>query len=92
PFLSTQKNVAGGIQQVQTSSNSHYDSLQASVTKRLGAGLQFLAAYTFGKSIDYYSGSAVNALAAVPGDQLNWRANRGPSDFDRTHRFVASFV
>ncbi|MBX5477741.1 MAG: TonB-dependent receptor [Pyrinomonas methylaliphatogenes] len=92
PFLSTQKNVAGGIQQVQTSSNSHYDSLQASVTKRLSAGLQFLAAYTFGKSIDYYSGSAVNELAAVPGDQLNWRANRGPSDFDRTHRFVASFV
>jgi hypothetical protein len=90
--LSTQKNVAGGIQQVQSSSNSHYDSLQASVARRLERGLQFLAAYTFGKSIDYYSGSAVNELAAVPGDQFNWRTNRGRSDFDRTHRFVFSFV
>jgi hypothetical protein len=91
-FLSTQKNTAGGIQQVQSSSNSQYDSLQISVTKRFSRGLQFLAAYTLGKSNDYYSGTAVNELQAVPGDQLNWRANYGPSDFDRRHRFVYSFV
>ncbi|HEX8073238.1 MAG TPA: TonB-dependent receptor [Pyrinomonadaceae bacterium] len=90
--LSTQKNVAGGIQQAQSTSNSHYDSLQLSVTKRFSRGLQFLTAYTFGKSIDYYSGSAINELFATPGDQLNWRSNRGRSDFDRTHRFVQSFV
>jgi hypothetical protein len=90
--LSTQKNVAGGIQQVQSTSNSHYDSLQLSVTKRFSRGLQFLTAYTLGKSIDYYSGSAINELFATPGDQLNWRSNRGLSDFDRRHRFVQSFV
>jgi hypothetical protein len=92
PFLSVQKNTAGGIQQVQSTSNSHYDSLQVSATKRLSNGLQFLAAYTFGKSIDYYSGSSVNELAAIAGDQFDWRSNRGLSDFDRRHRFVYSFV
>lgn len=91
-FLSTQKNVAGGIQQAQTSSNSHYDSLQASLTRRFTNNLQFLMAYTYGKSIDYYSGSGINELAAVAGDQRDWRTNRGRSDFDRKQRFVFSGV
>lgn len=90
--LSTQKNVAGGIQQVQSSSNSEYNSLQLSVTKRFSRGLQFLSAYTYGKSTDYYSGGTINELFAVAGDQFNWRTNYGPSDFDRRHRFVTSFV
>ncbi|HEX8354502.1 MAG TPA: TonB-dependent receptor [Pyrinomonadaceae bacterium] len=92
PFVSAQKNATGGLQSVQTSSNSHYDSLQASVTKRFSRGLQFLSAYTFGKSIDYYSGGAINELVSTPGDQRDWKTNRGRSDFDRTHRFVTSFV
>jgi outer membrane receptor protein involved in Fe transport len=92
PFVSAQKNATGGLQQVQTSSNSHYDSLQLSVTKRFSRGLQFLSAYTFGKSIDYYSGGTVNELVSTPGDQRNWKTNRGRSDFDRTQRFVTSFV
>ncbi len=92
PFVSAQKNATGGLQQVQTSSNSHYDSLQLSVTKRFSRGLQFLSAYTFGKSIDYYSGGAINELVSTPGDQRDWKSNRGRSDFDRTHRFVTSFV
>ena len=90
--LSTQKNVAGGIQQAQSSSNSDYNSLQLSVTKRFSRGLQFLSAYTYGKSNDYYSGGTINELFAVPGDQFNWKTNYGPSDFDRRHRFVTSFV
>ena len=88
PFVSAQKNATGGLQQVQTSSNSHYDSLQLSVTKRFSRGLQFLSAYTFGKSIDYYSGGPINELVSTPGDQREWKSNRGRSDFDRTHRFV----
>jgi hypothetical protein len=92
PFVSAQKNATGGLQQVQTSSNSHYDSLQLSVTKRFSRGLQFLSAYTFGKSIDYYSGGTINELVSTPGDQRDWKTNRGRSDFDRRHRFITSFV
>ena len=90
--LSTSKMVANGIQQTQTSANSRYNSLQISMTKRFSRGLQFLAAYTLGKSTDYYSGLAINELVAIPGDELNWKLNYGPSDFDRRHRFVTSFV
>lgn len=92
PFLSSQKNVAGGIQQVQSSSNSHYDSFQLSVTKQFSKGLQFLASYTLGKSIDNYSGAAINELTGIPGDQFNTSGNRGLSDFDRRNRFVFSGV
>lgn len=92
PFLSTQKNPAGGIQQVQSSSNSHFDSLQLSLTKQFSKGLQFLASYTLGKSIDTYSGAAINELTGIPGDQFNTSGNRGLSDFDRRNRFVFSGV
>ncbi|HYV84165.1 MAG TPA: carboxypeptidase regulatory-like domain-containing protein, partial [Pyrinomonadaceae bacterium] len=92
PALGTQKMVASGIQQAQTSSNSRFNSLQVSLTKRFSRGLQFLAAYTFGKSTDYYSGGPVNELVPTPGDQFDWRLNYGPSDYDRRHRFVTSFI
>ena len=91
-ILSANKNLTGGMQQVQTTSESSYDSLQMSLTRRFSNGLQFLAAYTVGRSYDYYSGSAVNELANIPGDQYDWRKNRGPSDFNRKHRFVFSTV
>ncbi len=90
--ISANKNVTGGIQQVQTTSLSNYNSLQMSLTRRFTNGLQFLAAYTFGKSIDYYSGSALNELSNIPGDQYDWRSNRGRSDFNREQRFVLSGV
>ena len=54
--ISANKNATGGVQQVQTTSLSQYDSFQASLTKRFSTGMQFLAAYTYGKSTDYYSG------------------------------------
>ncbi|MBS1797290.1 MAG: TonB-dependent receptor [Acidobacteria bacterium] len=90
--ISANKNVTGGIQQVQTTSLSNYNSLQMSLTRRFANGMQFLASYTYGKSIDYYSGTALNELGNVPGDQYDWRTNRGRSDFNREQRFVVSGV
>jgi hypothetical protein len=91
-IFSPNKNITGGMQQIQTTSRSRYDSLQFSLTKRFSSGLQFLAAYTVGRSTDYYSGGTVNELANTPGDQFDWQTNRGPSDFNRKHRFVVSGV
>jgi Carboxypeptidase regulatory-like domain/TonB dependent receptor len=92
-FVSTNRNVTGGLQQVRSDGNSQYDSLQISVTKRFSQGLQLLSAYTYGKSEDTYSGTGLNEITTVPGDQLfDFGSNRGPSDFDRRHRFVTSFV
>ncbi len=91
-IISANKNLTGGMQQIQTTSISKYSSLQMSLTKRFSDGLQFLAAYTAGRSTDYYSGAAVNELTNIPGDQFNWRLNRGASDFNRKHRFVVSGI
>ena len=90
--ISANKNATGGVQQVQTSGESKYDSLQLSLSKRFSSGLQFLAAYTYGKSYDYYSGTGVNELQNISGDQVNWRSNYGRSDFNREQRFVLSGV
>jgi len=83
--------VLNGLQMIETTAVSHYDSLQASLKRRSGS-LDFLLSYTFSKSIDEYSGSPMVELYALPGDQQERKSQRGVSDFDRTHRLVASFV
>jgi hypothetical protein len=82
--------VLNGFQMATTDADSLYNSLQTSLTKRFSNGLQFLASYTFSKSIDDASGAPTNEFAAVPGDQQNRRSNRGLSDFNRANRFVFS--
>ena len=89
----------------ESSAQSTYHSLQTSLNRRFSRGLQFSASYTFSKSIDNASnpGGGANSdgaldrgggldTANVWGNQLNPRANRGVSDFDRTHYFVFSSV
>jgi TonB dependent receptor len=81
-----------GFVQSQTTGTSDYNSLQASVTKHLGRGLQFLASYTYSKSIDDAASGSIlgDSRITSDGDQHNLRLNRALSDFDRTHRFIVS--
>jgi len=94
-----------GFFQNQSTAQSNYNSMQASLTKRFSKGLSFLASYTFAKSIDNASGQgggpgtggvinpgAVGETSPILGNQFDNRANRGVSDFDRTHRFVFSGI
>lgn len=78
--------------QAQGTAQSTYNSLQVSLTRRLSKGLQFLGSYTFAKAIDNASGRDEFDFSAILGDQLNNRANRGVSDFNRTHRFIVSYL
>jgi hypothetical protein len=84
---------------------STYHSLQASLTRRFSHGLLFGASYTFSKSVDNGSDPGGGALPSgvldrgsefdtsiVIGNQLDGRANRGVSDFDRTHHLVVHYV
>src|SRR3989442_8780633 len=87
----------GGFLQIQSTAQSSYNSLQMSLTRRLSKGLQFLASYTYAKSLDNASGGSestgeVRDTINIAGNQLDNRANRGVSDFDRTHRFVLSYL
>ena len=94
-----------GFSLTESSADSSYNSLQLSVTASPSNRAQFLAAYTYAKSIDNASGigggagisgvvntGAVNDSSPILGNQNNPRGNRGPSDFDRTHRLVFSYV
>src|SRR3984885_2556038 len=88
------------LYRLQTSGDSIYNSLEATLKKDISHGFQFLAAYTFSKSIDDAGDSLGAAIAGTFGlpivgelvynDQNDVAAQRGVSDFDRTHRLVMS--
>jgi len=79
-----------GYQLFANDAYSHYNSLQATVSRRWSAGY-IQAAYTFSKSTDATS-TGNTAFNTAYNDQSNINASRGLSDFDRTHRFVFSYV
>lgn len=82
----------GGLQDIDSSGNSRYHALEASVTKRFSKGLQFLAAYTFARAYN----DAFNTDASgfgFSGNQNDRRANYGRDvSSNREHRFVFSYV
>lgn len=74
---------------------SNYNSLQTSVTQRMSHGLEFLASYTWGKSLDETSGSngaEFYELWLYTNDQNNPRQAYGLTDFDRSNRGVLSLI
>jgi hypothetical protein len=85
------------------SAYSNYHSGQIAVIKRFSKGIGFDLAYTYSRSMDNASadpGSTAgggkpdlpNAGFTSQGDAFNTRSNYARSDFDRTHRFSATFV
>ena len=87
--------IAPGSLVSDTAFAANYNALQASVTKQLSKGLQFLASYTWSRTLDETSGSSggqVFELWLLTNDQRNPRQNYGPTDFDRTHRAVLNFT
>ncbi len=78
-----------------------YDSLQATLSRRLHRGLYFQAAYTYSRNMDNVSGSLstdeLNATRAgqnganIYNDQSNPRQNWARGDFDRPNRLVVSY-
>ncbi|MBS1793232.1 MAG: TonB-dependent receptor [Acidobacteria bacterium] len=68
---------------------SNYDALQAQYQRRLSNGLQALASYTFGKSLDNVSEEANNNYQAPTG-RFDVRSDYGASGFDIRHSFNAA--
>jgi hypothetical protein len=84
---------APGLQAVDSSASSWYHGLEASLTKRLSKRLQFLAAYTFSHAYSTIGrNTGASGGAGVAGNQNDPRANYGRSEFNREHRFVASYL
>jgi len=81
------------VNQLETSANSTYNSLQASFQQRAWRGLTNQVAYTWSHSIDNASdGQDYVPNAAQPNDSQNARGDRGNSNFDVRHRFVWSLT
>jgi hypothetical protein len=84
---------ADALQEVESEGSSWYNGLEVSLTKRLSHGLQFLASYTFSKTLDT-DGADINGTSAgivlTLGDQNSPRQRWGRANFDRTHRFIFS--
>jgi hypothetical protein len=74
--------------------NSSYNALQMKAQKRYAHGLQFLAAYTFAKSIDNGSERGDGDRGGFEGgDERHLKEYfRGLSGFDVRHRLVLSYV
>jgi hypothetical protein len=70
-----------GANLVTNLGTSSYNALQLQFQRRLSAGLQALASYSWSHSIDTGSGGSAEEISnALP--SMNPRVNRGSSDFD----------
>lgn len=68
--------------------NSSYNALQTKLQKSMSFGLNFLASYTWSKSLDIQSEGQSGSIETIYDLRRDW----GPSDFNRTQLFVFSTV
>lgn len=90
-FLYTDPGVFGNILFPTADTTASYNALIARLTRRFSAGVSFDATYRWAKSIDVvsYDGPTANTNPTYP---LDVREERGPSDYDVRHNFIASGV
>jgi hypothetical protein len=86
----------GNITDLVHDVNSSYNALQVTLQKRVSHGFSILANYTWSKAMDDLPESAAVNSALVP-PAIPWylpnfhRLDYGPSDWDATNIFVASY-
>jgi hypothetical protein len=81
------------LREIESAGSSWYNGLEVSLTKRRSQSIQFLASYTFSKTLDT-DGSDLNGTSAgnaLPlGDQNSPKQRWGRASIDRPQRFVFS--
>jgi hypothetical protein len=77
---------------IDSEGTSWYNAMNVSLKKRVSHGLQFLASYTWDRSLTGDNGysTGVNGGLLI-GDQNNARERYGPDGFVRPQRFVLSY-
>lgn len=89
PLSAAAPNLPFYVNELQTSANSNYNSLQISLNQRNWHGFNTQMAYTWSHSIDTASdGQDAVPNSAQPNDSTNINSNKGNSNFDTRHRFV----
>jgi hypothetical protein len=77
--------ITGQVQVSRNTATSDYHAFQLQFQRRLSKGLQALASYTWGHSIDIASNDSFNVN--TPALRIDPHSDRGPSDFDVRHAF-----
>lgn len=84
----------GNIALTEASATMDYHSLQASARRRFRGGLEFLASYTYGKTLTdnlgYYGSSFTQGEGAYWQNAYDRRGNRGQAFFDVRHNFTVA--
>jgi hypothetical protein len=81
----------GGIQYVHDAGSGNYNAFSVKVTRRFNKGLNVIASYTLGKSLDNTSGIRSQGNDNLfPQDNRCLACDYGPSAFDVRNRFVGS--
>jgi hypothetical protein len=80
------------ISLVDPSSNSSFNSLQATITRRFAHNLSVEASYVWEKEIDDVSGDPTSTTAYTLANQNCVACDRGLSSLDTPQRFVASYL
>jgi len=73
------------INYVSNYGRSNYNSLQATLTKRLSHGVNFTAGYTYGHGLD---NGSLTRYGYLPQNSQNPNAEYASGDFDIRHRFT----
>jgi hypothetical protein len=85
-----------GLSSIETYGFSMYHGLQTTVRRELSDGIQLQGAYTYGKALTDVEGVGFNSVFLGGDGNSNSPNDRhqrwGPADFDRTHRFVLTYL
>jgi hypothetical protein len=82
----------GNIARTESNATMDYHALQVTGRRRFSGGLEFLAAYTWGKTLTdnlgYYGSANTSGEGAYWQNAYDRRSNRGPAFFDVRHNFT----
>jgi hypothetical protein len=87
PFIGYQ---AEGLKGTEFNGSSNYNSLQATLRKRFSYGLALQGSYTWSRSLTNTVGSG-SYYSQNSNDPADPDQQYGPSDFDRTQRFIFNY-
>jgi hypothetical protein len=92
-FVGARPNTAyGAITEISSSIKSEYNALVLQANRRLTNGLQFQTSYTLAKATDTGQVSQTFTATNLPFNVFDMSGERGTSNFDVRHKFVASVV
>ncbi len=91
PYLGFSPN---GALEIQSTGTSSYNAFEASLSKRFGHGLQFLASYTWAAALENDPGYIIGARLGgqLIGNQNDPNANYGFDPFIRPQRLIISYI